>query len=567
MRRIRLAATALLVLPLVPLAGQYQTHAQLTTSLRQLATRAGSGAEVVTIATSPGGRAVQALRIGAAGRPALLVVANAHGPHLIGSSIALAAAEQLRAGNDSVTVWFIPRLNPDAAEAMFAPAAWPRTANDASSDDDRDQRSDEDGLEDLNGDGIIAQLRLADPNGAWIADSAEPRLLRRADAAKGEVGRWTVTTEGRDDDGDREYNEDGPGGTDVNRNFGYDYPHHGREAGRDPFAAPEARGLAEFLMGHDEIAAVYVIGPQDNILRPWENRPNAGIMNPETRERAQEGTSAGGPLNSILRGDQATFADVGRRFQAVTGVTKAPPVGALGGDVLSWAYFHFGRWSFGSRGWWVPEAARDTTQRAAGGAPRGGGGGTAGGGGSATDPLADERNALRWFESQGINAFAPWTSVTLGGSERRSAEVGGFRPGVLLNPPPGEQYDSTLARQSRFIATLAGMLPRLAIHDARSEQLGDGVYRITLELANRGELPTTTALAGRLRQPRRVRLDLELAGATLLSGQAVQQLGAIEGGGRTTKVQWTVAARAGSTVRVVAGSPVTGTVSQSITLR
>jgi hypothetical protein len=566
MHRLRLAACALLVLPSFPIAAQYQNHAQLTASLRQLASRAGTNTELVTIATSPGGRAVQALRIGAAGRPALLVIANAHGPHLVGSSIALAAAEQLRDANDSVTVWFIPRLNPDAAEGMFAAVPWARTANDVSWDDDRDQRNDEDGPDDLNGDRALVQLRLADPNGAWIADSADPRLLRRADVAKGEVGRWTVETEGRDDDGDGAYNEDGPGGTDVNRNFGYDYPHHGREAGRDPFATPEARGLAEFLMAHDEIAAVYVIGPQDNILRPWENRPNAGVMNPDTRERAQEGTSAGGPLNSILRADQATFADMGRRFQAVTGVTKAPPAAALGGDVLSWAYFHFGRWSFGSRGWWVPDAPRDTTQRAAGGTPRAGGstGGSAGGG---SDPLADDRNALRWFETQGIDAFVPWTSVTLGGTERRAAEVGGFRAGVLLNPPAGEQYDSTMARQSRFIATLAGLLPRLAIHDARAERLGDGVYRITVELANRGALPTTTSLAGRLRQPRRVRLDLDLGEATLLSGQKVQQLGAIEGGGRTTSVQWTVAARAGSTVRIAAGSPATGAVSQSITLR
>jgi hypothetical protein len=234
--------------------------------------------------------------------------------------------------------------------------------------------------------------------------------------------------------------------------------------------------------------------------------------------------------------------------------------------VLSWAYFHFGRWAFGSRGWWVPDVPRDTTQRGGAASPRGCG--TSGGSsGAGSDALADDRNALRWFESEGIDAFAPWTSVTLGGAERRTAEVGGFRPGVLLNPPPGEQLDSTLAMQSRFIATLAGLLPRLAIHEARSERLGEGVYRITLELANRGTLPTTTALASRLRQPRRVRLDLDIGDATLLSGEKVQLLGAIDGGGRTTTVQWTVAARAGTSVRVTAGAPVAGTVSQSITLR
>lgn len=557
-------AIALVVLA-SPLAAQYQDHARLDAAVRQLATRVGARGELVTLATSPGGRAVRALRIGRPDRPALLVIAGAHGPQLVGSSIALAAAEHFLASGqaDSTTIWFIPRLNPDAAEAMFATVPWARTANDGARDDDRDRRTDEDPFEDLNGDGVVTQLRLADPNGAWIADSAEPRLLRRADAAKGEVGRWTVVGEGRDNDDDGEYNEDGPGGIAVNRNFSYDYPHHGREAGDFPFQAPEARGLAEFLVAHAEIAALYVIGPQDNLLRPWENRPNAGILNPATRERAQEGTSSGGPLNSILRADQSTFADIGRRFQEITDLTRAPTSAALTGDVVSWGYFHFGRWSFGSRGWWVPEAARDTAAGRAGGAARSGGGG----GGSGTDPLAEERNALKWFESQGVDAFAPWTSVTLGGSERRAGEVGGFRPGALLNPPAGAELDSTLARQSRFITALGGMLPRLAVHEARSERLGDGVYRVTLELANRGTLPTATSLAGRLRNPRRVRVDVDLGEATLLAGERTQLLGPIDGGGRTTTITWTVAARAGTTLRITAGAPVAGSVSHSITLR
>lgn len=562
MRLSRIAAV-LFVLPFAPLAAQYQNHSQLTATLRQLAARAGQRAALVTVATSPGGRAVQALRIGAAGRPALLVIANAHGPQLIGSSVAVRAAEDLLASADDRTIWFIPRLNPDAAEAMFAAVPSGRTANDGAWDDDRDQRTDEDPLDDINGDGVIAQMRLLDPNGAWLADSAEPRLLRRADAAKGEVGRYTVVGEGRDDDGDGDYNEDGPGGTDVNRNFTYDYPHHGREAGPDPMSTPEAKGLAEFLIAHDEIAAIYVLGPQDNLLKPWENRPNAGILNPETRERAQEGTSAGGPLNSILRGDQATFADVGRRFGELTGIKKAPPTASLGGDVLSWSYFHFGRWSFGSRVWWVPDAVRDTTERG-GETPRRT---TGGGATSGTDPLAEERNALKWFASQQIDAFVDWTPVTLAASERRSAEVGGFRAGVLINPPAGAEYDSTLARQGRFINALAGMLPKLAIHEVRSERVGDGVWRITLELANTGALPTHTDLAGRLRQPRRIRLDFTAGDATLLSGRSVELLGPIDGGGRTVTRQWTVTSRAGTTVRVSAGSPVAGDVSRSITLR
>ncbi|HRP08046.1 MAG TPA: hypothetical protein PLL69_06110, partial [Gemmatimonadales bacterium] len=79
-----------------------------------------------------------------------------------------------------------------------------------------------------------------------------------------------------------------------------------------------------------------------------------------------------------------------------------------------------------------------------------------------------------------------------------------------------------------------------------------------------GWLPTTTALATRLRQPRQIRVELETGSSTLLSGRMIQSIGAIEGGGRTTSLQWTVAGRAGSSVSVRAESPVAGEVSQSV---
>lgn len=557
------AVPAVLLVPVAPLPAQYQDHRALSTALQQLAARHRGTAELVTIATSPGGRAVQALRIGAAGRPALLVVANAHGPHLVGSAAAVAAAERLLDGQvpgllERTTLWIVPRLNPDAAEAMFGRPAWERTGNGMATDHDRDWQVDEDPLDDLDGNGLITAMRLADPNGEWMEDPEEPALFRRADPAKGEVGAWRLVTEGRDDDDDGQYNEDGPGGVDVNRNFPYDYAHHGRESGRFPMESPEARGLADFLIAHPEVAAVYVLGPQDNVLTAWTNRANAGIMNPTTRERAQEGTGAGGPLNSILRQDQATFADLARRFQAATGLTKGPASAALGGDVLSWAYFDFGRWAVGSRTWWAPEAPRDTAR--AGGA-RGGGGSGAG-----ADPNADERNAIRWLRAQGIEPVVPWTAVTLPG-ERRAAEVGGLKPGILLNPPAGAELDSVLARQTRFVAELAGMLPRIAWRDVQVTAVGQGVWRIEAELANEGGLPTTTALGARMRNPRGIRVALDLGGTTLLSGERVQLEGALAPGGRSTTLRWTVAGRAGATLRLDAEAPTAGAATQTITLR
>jgi hypothetical protein len=215
---IGLLATALLF-GAAPAVTQ-QLPADQTAALRALVRANPDRTELITIGTSPGGRAIHALRVGAAGRPSLLVIAGAHGPHWISTEIALSAARRMLEESESTTtVWFIPRLNPDAAEAAFASLQTGRTANDGVWDDDRDGVDNEDPVDDLNGDGVTTQMRLRDPNGAWIADSADPRLLRRADESKGEVGMYALESEGRDDDADGRYNEDGPGGTDVTGTF------------------------------------------------------------------------------------------------------------------------------------------------------------------------------------------------------------------------------------------------------------------------------------------------------------------------------------------------------------
>ncbi|NOT07604.1 MAG: hypothetical protein HOP28_05275 [Gemmatimonadales bacterium] len=549
----------------------YRAHAALTQNLQSLAGANGPRAQLVTVATSPGGRAIQALRIGAgadaASRPALLVVANASGPHIVGSEIALVTAERLLSGYgkdstitrllDQRTIWFIPRLNPDAAEALFRGPRQERTANDAPWDDDRDQATNEDGPDDLNADGVITMLRIEDPTGEWMVDPTDPSLLRRADPAKGERGKYILVREGKDDDGDERLNEDGLGGTDINKNFTFSHPHLGAEAGMHPFSSPEARGLVEFVMAHPEIAAVYVIGPQDNTARPWTFRAGTGIAGAAT------GTSAGGPLQSIARPDEPTYADFSRRFLRTTGVTRTPTDVPNGGDVLSWFYYDFGRWSIGSRGWWVPEAPRDTS---AAGRTAGGGGAPGGGAaGAGADLIADERNAFRWARARQPDAFVPWTKVTIPG-ETRNLEVGGWKPGALLNPPAGGELDSTLARQQRFIAELAGLLPKVAMAEPTVETIGAGVYRITADLVNQGGMPTTSSIGQRLGNPRRIRLELTVGSHTMLSGRKVELIGPLAAGGSLRRT-WTVVAPAGTSITLKAESPTTGSVTRTITLR
>ena len=547
--------------PAQPPTAGYHDHAALGRALDSLQRAHPRLVQVSTIARSPGGRAVHAVRLGAGAdadaRPALLVVANAYGPHVVGSEIALAAAGRLAAryGRDSgvtrlldgATVYVIPRANPDAAEAFFGAPVAERAVNAGKDDDDRDGATDEDGAEDLNGDGLITMMRVQDPAGEWMLDPLDGFLMRRATASKGERGGWAVYPEGRDDDRDEQWNEDGPGGTDVNRNFSYEYPWFADGAGLHQQSSDEARAVTDFVVAHRNIAAAYVLGPQDNLIKPWEFRRTTGIGGNPT------GTSAGGPLQSILQPDEAWLTEVSRRYRRTTGQAKGPASAPTGGDLLSHLYYDMGRLAFGSYGWVMPELPADTTRGAA--RPE------------TPDPLADERAALRWLRVNAPGAVVEWRRVNHPDFPGRVVEVGGFRPHARLNPPAA-RLDSVLATQAAFVEELAGLLPRVALREVRVEPVSDRVFRVTAQVANDGFLPTQSAIGARVRWQQPVRVELKTSGdQQVAGGRAVQLLGPVAGSGRSTELSWLVVGAPGSSVTLEAASASAGRASQTITLR
>lgn len=543
-------------------ASGYHDHARLARALDSLQREHPRLVKVSTIGSSAGGRALHAVRLGSGGdaadqRPALLVVANAYGPHVVGSEIALAAAGRLAAayGRDSATtqmldgntIYFIPRANPDAAESFFRTPLVERTGNDTKTDEDHDGELDEDGPEDLNGDGLITMMRVADPAGDWMADATDPLIMRRASAARGERGGWALHTEGRDSDGDGRINEDGPGGTDINRNFTYGYRYFVEGAGLHTMSSSEAKAVADFLIEHPNVAAAYVLGPQDNLVKPWEFRRTTGIAGNPT------GTSAGGPLQSILQPDEPWFAEMSRRYRNITGQTRVPPAAPLEGDVLSWLYYDMGRLAFGSPGWVVPDMPADTARGAA--RPE------------QPDASAEERAALRWLRANAPGSVVEWTRVQHPDFPGKVVEVGGIRPFARLNPPAA-MLESVLEKQTAFIGDLAGSLPRVALREIRVEPVGERTFRITAQVANEGYLPTQAAIGARVRWPRAVRVELKTsAGQHVAGGRAIQLMSPIPGSGRSTELSWLVVAAPGSTVTLEAESPTSGRATETITLR
>jgi hypothetical protein len=202
-------------------------------------------------------------------KPAMYIDANIHGNEVQGTEVILYTIDYLLHNYgklDRVTelldhrvFYLIPMVNPDGRAHWFDREhmkGHTRTGMQPL-DNDNDGLLDEDGYDDLDGDGQIFQMRKKVSYGSYRKNREDPRLMERV--PPGENGDYDLLgSEGIDNDGDGWINEDGPGGYDMNRNWPADWqpPYVQYGAGNYPLCYPETRSIAEFIMAHPNIAGV-----------------------------------------------------------------------------------------------------------------------------------------------------------------------------------------------------------------------------------------------------------------------------------------------------------------------
>jgi hypothetical protein len=344
-------------------------------------------------------------------RQAVLITANLEGFHLPGTETALKLAESILTayGRDkswteflkSHTVYIFPLLNPDAASAYFSKPKLERDFNARPVDEDNDGLVDEDGPEDLNGDGFITLMRLKSPEGQWIIDPKNPRLMRLADPKKGEKGEYLLYTEGLDNDGDGQFNEDGPGGVSLNRNFAHDFEYFEKRAGLYPASEPEVEALLKFMFDHHNIAMVINFSTENNLLNMQQTgQARVGAdkvrvprqfatflgLDPETEYTLKEivealkasGVGGGmeidesmiatflglGPAMTIDRADQVMYEEIQKVYkeglkQAGLDYLEKRAKGVGKGSFAAFCYYQYGVPIFSFDLWQVPEPKKE----------------------------------------------------------------------------------------------------------------------------------------------------------------------------------------------------------------
>ena len=521
----------------------YSNYAQQTSRLNALAKNYPQLAKLTTLTKTTGGKDVWQLTLGSGDadtKPAIVIAGGTEGNHILGTELAIGFAENLLQGSNSdsikallnkTTFYIFPNMSPDAMEQYFASLQYERQGNSSSTDDDRDGKPDEDGFDDLDGNGKITWMRVESPIGDYKTHPDDPRVLIKADLSKGEKGKYLLFSEGSDNDKDNLFNEDGEGGVWFNKNFSYRHPSFTQGSGEFPVSENETRALADYLYERFNVYAVLSFGTNNNLS-------SALAFNSQA---ASQPVVAGWQLADVKA--DSMVADL---YNKTVNLKDAPKTSPGGGDFFSWAYFHYGRYSFSTPGWVVPKSKPDTTK-------------------GEKALTIDDMGAhyLRWMNQQNLPAaFTEWKQIQHPDFPGQKTEVGGFDP-FALNTPPYKFVADIVKKHSGFIIKLAACQPEIDMVNVKTEKVGS-LTRITLDIINKGALASHSKLGERSYWVKRINVRVNTgANQSVISGRKIQTLNSLEGYG-LQQLTWLI--KGSGKLTIEAGSPTTGSKTIDVSL-
>jgi len=511
--------------------------AELMSSWAARAAERGLAAEALALAATRGGRTAPALRLGRAGgrplaeRPALVLLGGFDGVSLYGGEAVLAVLqhvfdhpEELPADTALVA---LPWAAPDALHLTMFAGGSGRDARPL--DDDGDGVLDEDGPDDVDADGQVLDMLLEASDGAWMR-SSDARFVVPAQGEHGPRYRWL--REGRDQDGDGRFNEDGPGGLALQASFPFRFEPEGTlEHGLTlPLEDPYARSLAELLVALAPSAVVAFQGDHGALAWPGDEFDASG--------------------------EQPSVAALARLLDAARGKGSEPPrtldalhVPLSAQSAARWMQAALGAWSL-EVALWGPAVERP--EGAATASPAG----ARLEGGDNVDPRAPapvDRAWGRWLDdTRGGIGYVDWHPVDLGPGIK--ALVGGWLPFTRRNPPE-RSLAACVAPAPGFVLRALAALPRHELEFTEVKREGE-VCSVRARVHLRGSIARPGApRGGGARADANGANGANGAGgltlvlpadARLLAGALREELPVLGPGARSADLRWVVLAPVGS---------------------
>ena len=449
---------------------RFYTAAETDQILREFHALYPGLTELRQVGTSWRGRPLMLIEItneatgSAAEKPALYVDGGIHAGELTGSAVATHLVGHLLNGYgrdprvtallDSRAFYVRPKFNPDGSDLALVHDQFLRSTTHPV-DEDEDGASDEDPPEDLDGDGWITQMRMADGEGDWVADPDDARIMVRDQGGAMAGRRYRVMREGVDNDGDGQINEDGVGGIDMNRNFprNWERVHLQPGAGDYPLSEPETRAAAEFINGRRNITGIV------------HGHTSGGFV--------YRLPSASAP-SLFPRIDLSLIEHLGEEYTRTTGRPVVPsathPTEHRYGTLISWGY-----WDHGIVGW-VPEFSPGPEAWV-----------TDYDGDGEISPAEEHRFN---DEELGGRYFSDWTAFAH--PQLGAVEIGGWHSKFWGQNPPPEFLEEETVMQLPWILYLAEQGPLVTVSEPVVTAMEGGeTFRVEVTVANTGFLPTS----------------------------------------------------------------------------
>ncbi len=524
---------------------KYLKHGELTAFLKELCDKYPDMASMYSIGKTWQGRDIWCIEVtnkktGAASeKPAVYVDGNTHAGEVTGCMISLYTAWQLlteyssdaKIANlvDTRTFYIIPRLSADGAELYLTEPFIPR-----SSIRPWPYEEEQDGLNpaDVDGDGVIAQMRMEDENGEWRVSQKDPRVMvrRRPNEVGGKY--YSMFGEGfiKNWNGVEVKSAPNKWGLDVNRNYAANWQqdHIQPGSGPYPFSEPESRSVAEFFEAHKNITVAQSWHTFTGaVLRPPASKADKDISPKDLKALKEVGSvgseATGYPCVSVYE-DFALSKDI---------VGKRP----LWGSALEWMMEHGGVVAYSTEVWDMPNRAMGRTDT--------------------------YKTLMDWTEDENVQ-MQKWNDENLAGAgfvnwrpfnhpQLGPVELGGWKHKYVIQNPPPEFLLQECRKNARSVLEMAQTTPLVRITKTAVEKVGEGVYSVKATVRNMGYLPTNvTDQAIKNRKARPVKAEVRVPdGCSVVSGKPEIELGHLEGrlalgrafGGASTAgtlVQWVV---------------------------
>lgn len=405
------------------------------------------------------------------------------------------------------TIYAIPNPTPDGTECYLTTPEILRSVNRMYPDDHLMPGLQ---MKDMDGDGVIRQMRFKDPLGPWKISEEEPRMMipREPDEIEGEF--YQVFREGYFEGGgdwrDHAHNAPEKWGHDLNRSWpiGWRPEALQKGAGDYPLQNIENKTLAEFYSNCKNMCAALIYHCSAGVFfyPPSYKHPKDAIKEDMDRYKAvlKMGTEETGyPAQNV----HETFCERQGMFAA--------------GGMDDYLHFGLGLFACACECWDLETQAGipgkwDRLPAVETGA----------------DKYNYELKTLRWVDEHiGKDAFKPWTKFDH--PQLGEVEIGGFDyKFVIVNCPPSMLVNE-LEKTSRVMFRQIMTLPKLSIWDLSSEKIAEDTYKVNATVLNARYLPTyVTKEAEKLKRVKPITVELQ-GEAVILSGSARQSIGQLQG--------------------------------------